>query len=148
MEQELTLRIILEAPTTGVDFGLQKGSGNDYETEQKQRSAGKDLAFEFPLKLKNASTGEDSPVFLGKYAQGPSNNRFIYIDIGTYAGQKDSLWQRRLKVPLVGITSKITRQMLADKTLILETRVAGTSKDGSPNCATVKPFAGWKLNKL
>ena len=28
---------------------------------------------------------------------------------------------------------------------VLETRVPGTAKDGSPTCATVKPFAGWKV---
>ena len=27
---------------------------------------------------------------------------------------------------------------------IFETRVPGTGRDGGPNCATVKPFAGWK----
>lgn len=32
MESELNLRIVLEKPTAGVDFGLQKGCGNDYET--------------------------------------------------------------------------------------------------------------------
>jgi hypothetical protein len=25
----------------------------------------------------------------------------------------------------------------------LHTRVPGTHKDGGPNCATIKPFAGW-----
>jgi len=32
MKQELTLKIVLENPPSGVDFGLQKGSGNKYET--------------------------------------------------------------------------------------------------------------------
>jgi hypothetical protein len=27
----------------------------------------------------------------------------------------------------------------------LEARVAGTAKNGGPNCATVKPFSGWVL---
>ena len=38
MEQELNFRIILESAPAGVDFGLQKGGGNDYEVVQKQRS--------------------------------------------------------------------------------------------------------------
>lgn len=37
MERELTLRIVLEKPLAGVDFGLQKGRGSEYETIQKQR---------------------------------------------------------------------------------------------------------------
>jgi hypothetical protein len=36
MEMELTLQIILANPTTEVDFALQKESGNNYETVQKQ----------------------------------------------------------------------------------------------------------------
>ena len=41
MNQELTLKIVLENPPSGVDFGLQKGSGNKYETIQIQRSSDK-----------------------------------------------------------------------------------------------------------
>jgi len=52
METEITLQIILVKPTKDVDFGLQKGSGNDYETIQKQRSDGQDLFFKFPVKIK------------------------------------------------------------------------------------------------
>lgn len=52
MDKELLFRIILEKPPAGVDFGLQKGGGNNYETVQKQRSEINDLKFEFPLNLK------------------------------------------------------------------------------------------------
>ena len=37
MAPELTLRIVIEQPPAGVDFGLQKGRGNAYETVQTQR---------------------------------------------------------------------------------------------------------------
>src|SRR5258708_7459086 len=47
MKRELTLRIVLERPPKGVDFGLQKGRGSAYETVQKQRSKGSDLVFAF-----------------------------------------------------------------------------------------------------
>jgi hypothetical protein len=43
MNQELFVRIILESPPIGVDFGIQKGSGNKYETILKQRSSKNDL---------------------------------------------------------------------------------------------------------
>jgi len=43
MNQELSIRIILESPPTDVDFGIQKGSGNQYETILKQRSGKHDL---------------------------------------------------------------------------------------------------------
>ena len=137
MERELTLRIVLESPPAGVDFGLQKGRGNDYETIQTQRSSGSDLRFEFAIRVK---IDKDDPNFLGPFVQGPTGGRFVYIDIGTYAGQLDTCWSRRLKIPLTAITS----EMVAAGS-VLETRVPGTGKDGGPTCATVKPFAGWKL---
>ena len=142
MDHELPFRIILETPPAGVDFGLQNGRGNDYETIQTQRSKGKDLSFEFTVRVK---TGKGSaPNFLGPVVQGPTGERFVYIDIGTYAGQKETCWSRRLKIPLRGITwDMIDRAMAAGQ--LLETRVPGTGKDGSPSCATVKPFPGWKL---
>lgn len=136
MERQLSLRIIVENPPTGVDFGLQSGRGADYETVQKQRSK-KELRFEFSVSVK---TGTDAqPDFRGPFVQGPSGERFVYLDIGTYAGQADSIWSRRLKIPLQGITLA-----MIDSQTVLETRVPGTGKDGGPNCATVKPFLGWK----
>lgn len=143
METELTLRIVLEKPPAGVDFGLQKGSGSNYETIQKQRSEANDLYFEFKARVK---AGKDSmPTFLGSFVQGPLSQRFIYIDIGTAAGQTDTSWSRRLKIPLIGITWGMINQLSADSQMILEAPVPGTGRDGGPNCATVKPFSGWEL---
>src|SRR5687768_10370650 len=99
MNQELTLKIVLEKPPSGVDFGLQKGSGNKYETIQIQRYSDKNVEFEFTITVKLNNDG--LPNFLGVFVQGPPTQRFIYIDIGTYAGQKDTRWSRRLKIPLI-----------------------------------------------
>ena len=143
MEHEVSFRIILEGPPTGVDFGLQKGAGSNYETILRQRSNGQDLYFEFKARVKAGK--ENIPTFTGPFVQGPSNTKFVYIDIGTAAGQTDSIWSRRLKIPLTGIAWDMIRQLLPDSTYILETKVAGTGKDGGPNCATVKPFNGWKI---
>jgi hypothetical protein len=144
MNQEITLKIVLENPPSGVDFGLQKGSGNPYETIQIQRFSGKDLAFEFPITVKLNKDG--LPNFLGVFVQGPTNQRFVYIDIGACAGQRDSEWSRRLKVPLTGITLDTINELTADSDKILEARVPGTGKDNGPNCATVKPFTGWHIS--
>ena len=145
MERELNLRIVLEKPTAGVDFGLQKGRGNDYETIQTQTSKGQDLHFDFTVRAK-AGASDTGPNFLGPFVQGPRGERFVYIDIGTYAGQTETGWSRRLKIPLRGITWKMIDEVIEGKSL-LETRVAGKGKDGSPSCATPKPFSGWKLAK-
>jgi hypothetical protein len=55
------------------------------------------------------------------------------------AGQTDSAWSRKLKVPLAGITGT----MLAAGG-ILETCVPGTGRDGGPACATIQDFDGWR----
>ena len=122
----VNLRIVLERPPAGVDFGLQKGRGSDYETVQKQRSPGADLTFEFSAPWKGGPRGP--------FVQGKPSERFVYLDIGTAAGQVDSCWTRRLKIPLSGI----------EHAGRYETRVPGTGKDGGPSCGTVKPFAGWR----
>ena len=145
MDQELNFRIVLESPPPGVDYGLQKGGGNDFEVTQKQRSKTGDLQFEFSARVKEGKDG--SPVFLGPFVQGPPQERFVYLDIGTYAGQTDTPWSRRMKIPLRGITWDFVKQS-SKPSHVLETHVPGTGKDGSPSCATVKPFAGWKVKRL
>ena len=136
MDQTGKLRIVIESPPAGVDYALQKGSGANYETVQKQRSTGQDLVFEFEPRIReHVGLG-------GPFVQGPPSHRFVYIDIGTYAGQADSRWGRRLKIPLTGIEISA---LLKGGTL--ETRVPGTGKDGSPTCATVQAFGGWRIGR-
>jgi Family of unknown function (DUF5990) len=144
METELRLRIVLVAPPAGVDFGLQDGKGSDYTTIQKQRSKGADLTFEFTATVKD-NRNDGSPNFLGPLTQGPTTSRIIYIDIGKSAGQTDSCWERRIKVPLGGITWEMIEKTTADPNLVLEAWLPGTGKDGGPSCATVKPTEGWKV---
>ena len=146
MERELTFRIVLEKPPAGVDFGLQKGRGSAYEVIQRQRSGIGDLCFEFTVRVSADSKG-GGPTLLGPFVQGPPDARFVYLDIGTYAGQQDTQWSRRLKVPLSGITLQMIDQIKDPSKIVFETRVPGTGKDGGPNCATVKPFSGWKLTR-
>jgi Family of unknown function (DUF5990) len=143
MEVGLRLRIVLVAPPVGVDFGVQDGKGSDYTTIQKQRSNGADLNFEFTVTVKD-NRDDGLPNFLGPVTQGPATGRFIYIDIGKLAGQSDSCWERRIKVPLSGITWEMIQQISADSKLVLEARFPGTAKDGGPSCATVHPVGGWK----
>lgn len=146
MQQKITLRIVLENPPAGVDFGLQKGGGSHYETIQTQRSRAKDLSFEFDVAVKS-DRKEPVPHLAGPFVQGPPGQRFVYIDIGTYAGQTETVWSRRLKVPLSGITWDIVDELSTGSKLALETRVPGTGKDGGPTCGAVKPLSGWKLKR-
>jgi hypothetical protein len=143
MEYELRCRIVLETPPAGVDFAIQIGQGAKFQLGQKQRSTGDDLEFEFSVIV--AATAQSAPDFRGPAVQGPRGQRFIYINSGTYAGQSRTAWSRRLKVPLVGLSSETVSRAAANPRGVLEARVAGTARDGGPNCATVKPFSGWVL---
>ena len=126
---EVTLRIVLKRPPPGVDFALQKGGGSKYETVQKQHSSpNADLKFEFPVTVRS----DKAPDFFGPFVQGARGDRYVYIDIGTYAGQTNSNWSRRLKVPV----SRITWELInSQSTLVGE--IPGTGKDGGQNCAYV-----------
>jgi len=52
MDSEITLHVIMIKPTPQVVFGLQKGSGSNYETVQKQIPTCNDLSFKFTIKVK------------------------------------------------------------------------------------------------
>jgi hypothetical protein len=143
-----TLCIVLEKPTAGVDFGLQEGHGSDYEVVAKQRSEGRDLKFEFTVTArtsKKPGRNDDLPNFAGPFVQGPAGERFVYINIGTYAGQTNTPWSRRLKIPLSGITWDMLR---SGKVLVAH--IPGAGKDGGPSCAyewrkRVSPSWQWQL---
>jgi len=123
------LRIILKRPTPGVDFALQKGGGSQYETIQKQRSSpNADLKFDFPVTVRSDKDG--APDFFGPFVHGVRGDRYVYIDIGTYAGQINTKWGRRLKVPLSCITWDLIR---SGSKLVGE--IPGTGNDGGPSCA-------------
>lgn len=145
MEADITLQIILIKPTPNVVFGLQKGAGINYETVQKQVSTSGDLTFTFSIKAKGDRSKDALPKLSGSFVQGPMDNKFVYIDIGTYAGQANTTWSRRLKVPLTGITWEDIDSLTGNA--MLQATVPGTGKDGGPNCATVKPFGGWDLRE-
>jgi len=66
MEREVTLRIVLEKPPAGVDFGLQSGRGNDYTTIQTQRSGSEDLQFSFTVRA-TVECSDSANNFLGAF---------------------------------------------------------------------------------
>jgi hypothetical protein len=143
MENNVNLRIILQNPPPGIQFALQQGKGSNYTSVQKQTSGTDDLLFEFGVKMTIAKTGD--PDFAGPFVQGSRGERFVYISSGTLAGDVASVWTRRLKVPLTGLSPDLAGKLISNGNMLLETRVPGTGKDGGPNCASVKPFDGWYI---
>ena len=132
MEHQITLQIILVRPTKDVEYGLQKGSGSKYETIQKQQYSSKDLVFRFQATVKGDHKKDELPKFSGPFIQGPTNNKFVYIDIGSCAGQLNTPWSRRLKIPVTGITWEHINKLNANASLILQTSVPGPEKMADP----------------
>lgn len=141
---EVQIRLVLVDPPPGVDFGIQRGGGTGYTSMFVQRRTNGDVAFEFPMTV--ADNRKDGlPNFLGPFAQGPPAGRFIYVDVGTCAGQKGTTWTRRMKIPLGGITWLLIRKATSRPGCKLSARIPGTGKDGGPSCATVRLLGEWQV---
>ena len=144
MEVQLPLRLVLLEPPPDVDFGIQKGRGAEFSTMLVQSARRGNLHFDFTIGV-NDKRPDALPNFTGPIVQGPPGGRFIYIDVGTCAGQKTSPWSRRMKVPLKDITWDLVRAAGAKPGGRLVARIPGTGRDGSPSCATVKFSGTWEV---
>ena len=100
------------------------------------------LIFGFPVQV-DLSSG--SPNFLGRFAQGPKDARFVYVNSGTYAGEGHSCWARLAKLSLMSITREQIEQAINEDSVI-ETRFPGVGRDGGPTCASVKGLE-WRVVK-
>ena len=101
-----------------------------------------DVAFDFSITVSDSKSG--APKFGGDFVQGTPARRFIYIDVGTYAGQKNTPWSRRMIVLLNGITQEqINRALKPGHRLCAS--IQGTGQDGGPSCATVPIINGWRV---
>ena len=140
-KHELTLRIVVRDPPRGVRFQLQRGRT---ELDRPSRTTSQALIFEFPVRVAQRPGGQ--PNFLGPYAQGPPAGRFVYVNAGTLAGQSDTHWSRRAKVPLMEISWPQIEAARRRPGAVLEASIAGTGRDGGPCCASVPLLAaGWRV---
>lgn len=130
-QTEIRARITIENPVAGVWHSLQAKDGHPMDPSTS--GSGEHLSFDFPLRI------GPGPKFYGDQVrpEGPQR-RFVYIRVGTAAGQHGSPWSRRMKIDIHD-----TDPALLDKIVrnggILELTVDGTAKDGSPACATIRP---------
>src|SRR6478609_5869700 len=100
MKHQIPFRIIVDRPLAGVATRVQKGKDDLLEPISISPSA---LAFEFEISV---DVDGDALNFLGKFAQGPKDSRFVYVNSGTYAGQHATAWSRRAKLSLMSITKQ------------------------------------------
>jgi hypothetical protein len=126
---EIRMRIVIERPVAGVRHSLQ--AKDDGPLDPKTSLAGEPLAFDFPVRI------AAGPKFFGDQVrrEGPVR-RFVYIRIGQMAGDALSPWTRRMKIDIHDIPQDLLDRA-AQGGGVLELRVDGTGKDGTPACATL-----------
>jgi len=137
----LALRITVLDPPPGILWALQLGSD---EIVQPSASTKTRITFDFAVDV----VAGDSPAAFrlrGPAVQGKPGARFVYLRMGSYAGQAGaSGW--RAKISLESITRKLIDAAQAKRSGVLEARFAGTAKNGGPACASVPLLgAGWSL---
>lgn len=137
MKHEIPFRIIVDGPLPGVATRVQKGKAELLEPSSNSGSA---LSFEFEISV---DIDGDALNFLGKFAQGPKDSRFVYVNSGTYAGQYATAWARRAKLSLMTITKQQIESVIDGRSLI-ETTMPGVGRDGGPTCASVKGIE-WRV---
>ena len=141
-KQEITLRVNVMDPLGGVTMQVQEGKDRLLAPCERKRDR---ITFEFPVTV-DLSSG--SPNFLGKFAQGPKDSRFIYVNSGSYAGQPGTNWNRRAKISLMKIAVNQIQQLLDSPGSKLEVTINGVGKDGGPVCASIPSAAdGWRIIK-
>jgi hypothetical protein len=141
-KHEIMLRVNVTEPLAGVTMQVQEGKDRllaPCETKPDK------ISFEFPITV-DLSAGR--PNFSGKFAQGPKDARFIYVNSGCYAGQPGTLWNRRAKISLMKITAAQIQELLDSPGSKLEVTINGIGKDGGPVCASIPSAAdGWRIIK-
>lgn len=132
---EIALRIVVLGPPPGVAFAMQIKRDELAAPVSATKSK---LVFETRAKVVADAAG--APRFTGPAIQGPAGARFIYVNSGKRAGQADSCWDRRAKIPLTSVTWNLLRTA-ERKDGALTAEIEGLGKDGGPCCATV-PLVG------
>ncbi len=139
--RELPLRVVMEHPLPGVAIALQRGATGKATLVGPSQSLPEALVFDFAVAL-DGCTADGAPRLLGPFVQGPPNARFVYLGVGTYAGQLGSPWNRRVKVPLGGIGWEAIEALPPSGRLVVH--IAGKGRDGGPACASVPLLPpGW-----
>jgi hypothetical protein len=145
-EVEIPLRITLYRVPPGVRFAVQKGKSDANGNAQllpPSRSDATSLSFDFTVRVADAGQGAQQR-FLGEFTQGPPKKRFVYVNSGRRAGQADTNWDRRAKIPLTTITTALIEKVLSTPNTVLGIEIEGTGRDGGPVCASLLSSTEWR----
>ena len=140
---ELPLRIAVRHPLPGVALALQSGRDDRVMPTSETDTM---VTFDFVVRV-DLPADDGPPRFHGPFTQGPPHGRFVYIGVGQRAGQPESCWDRRAKVPIGGITAEQVADVLAHGGR-LAVAFEGRGRDGGPTCASVKLEEGdWTVEQ-
>jgi hypothetical protein len=124
---------------TAVRLGVQRGR----DVVDDVPGDVSDVTFTVPLRVtRNAKSG--NPNFLGPFAQGTPDDRFIYLSWGE---RHNGAWDmfRRAKVKLNHLTWETVEQAMKQGESI-EAVISMTDRSGGPLCASVREqYIAWKL---
>ncbi|MGH7427559.1 MAG: DUF5990 family protein [Gemmatimonadales bacterium] len=144
IQSEVPIRIVVVSPVPGVLLRVQ-GGRSDLLAPSRADTA--EVVFDLTLRV-GPPRADGQPNFLGAFAQGPPAGRFIYVNAGRQAGQFNTPWDRRAKIPLKAITREQLAAVLSEPGVRLEVQIAGRAGDGGPACASVSPLRpGWRVRK-
>lgn len=133
MPSAITLRLTTAAPVAGVAYSLQDKANMPVDPRIADEGP---ISFDVPVTL--SDDGRLTGPFVRR--EGPSR-RFVYIAIGTSAGQHGE-WSRRAKIDVHDIPADLLG--LAREGRVLEAILPGRARDGGPACATVRPLQPWR----
>ena len=137
----VTLRLIVRHPVPGVELRVQRGRDGLLAPSEVSANA---VTFEFSLDVQTRADG--SAALRGPEVQGPPAARFVYVTVGTRAGQADSPWDRRAKVPLAGLGAALVATAVERPGTLLVAAIEGRGRDGTPACASIPLLGdGWSI---
>ena len=140
--EALALRITVVDPPPNIAWALQLG--RDELVEPTART-GTRISFDFLVEVVGGhATG--AVRLRGPAVQGRPGERFVYLCVGSYAGQVGAPASGRAKISLEGITAKLLATVKAKHAGVLEAQFEGTARDGGPSRASVPLLGeGWRV---
>ena len=130
----ITLRLTIADPVAGVAYSLQDKANMPVEL---RIAADGPISFDAPVTL-----SEDDRLTGPFVRREGATRRFVYIAIGTSAGQHASEWSRRAKIDVHDIPADLLA--LARDGRVLEVILPGRARDRGPACATVRRLQPWR----
>jgi hypothetical protein len=140
---ELPIRIVVEEPVPGLAMALQRGKADNATLAAPSSRSSDAVVFDLEVTV-DGRLPDGGPRLLGLFVQGPPGGRFVYLSVGRYAGQADSEWAGRVKVPLDGLGWDQIKALSPGARLMA--RITGQSPKGGPALASVRLLPpGWTL---